>query len=836
MKTGTAWVALSALGMGGWASSAAAQEAATDARAALPEVVAEGERVEAPVALGRGVDAGISTLERQDIDLRTPGSGDVNQLLRLLPSVQFSRQQGLADPDSLQDIRPATIALSGGRYYENAFTLDGIGINSRLDVTNANAQNVDETAGGSAQTLWLDAELIGRLTVRDSNISAQYGNFTGGSVAIETRDPRRTFGITASVDYSEDALARFKMSDRSRRELEEAGTTAPARPEFAKWRFGATVDLPVSDDAAVLVGYNRSTARVVHYANALYGSAERRYLSASDNLLVRGVYDIDAATRLTGQFTYSPYSSESGAAASIDNTVNSKGGGLAGKIAAEHKGALDWTAEFSYARSNSSRTAPAVQYNIPSSSENGGFCTSSSCTTGGIGDLNQSQNSYVFRGTLGGALGVLRLRGGVEAEHVTAHKERPQDVLAYSRGTTDERIVCADGDDMTCVTGSYALGQYNYYQAYSARVNLDSLGLWGEGTVEVGPLTVRAGLRYDYESFLGNHVLAPRLAASWRLPWHDMEFSLGANRYYGTSMLSYALRAAYPALVLYRRSGVASGGSLVYSDAGWSVYSVSNSTGYRTSALKTPYSDELTAALTGTVLGGTARLKGIYRDGRNAFARSPMTSTVEDNGDGTTTTRRYYVMTNEGESRYRAVSLEWSRSFGRQGLALSLNYSKTKRTNPDYFEDVDDELFEPVPVLYRGEATTSTVIAGMNRDADYANPLTAAATWSSAWLGDRLRSNLTLHYRNGFNRIEDSGVNQTIDGVRYDVYEKVRYADSVDMDLTLQAEVVRSRYGVLMLDLRIANLLNSIPASDYASTTTPWQNGRSVWTGLKYRF
>lgn len=831
MTMGTAWIALMAAGAAGLPGLAQAQEGAEK----LPEVVAEGERINPPVSLGSGVDSGVSTIDRQDIELRTPGSGDVNQLLRILPTAQFTRQDGIASLDAIQDIRPANIAISGGRYYQNAFTLDGISVNSRLDVTNTNPQNGSELAGASAQTLWLDSELIGRIAVRDSNVSSEYGAFTGGSVAIETRDPRRTFGMTASVDYSEDALATFKMSGRTRRALEEAGVEAPAKPEFAKWRFGATVDLPLSADAALLVGYNRSTAQVVHYAGASYGRGERRYRSASDNLLVRGVYDIDAATKATAQVTYSPYSSQSGAEASIDNRVNSRGGGLAGKVGLAHKGALDWTADLSYSRSDTSRTAPPVQYNIPSNTTNGGFCTNASCTTGGIGDLDQTQDSYAFKGTLAGTLGIVRLRGGVDYEHVTARKTRPYDMLAYSRGTTGSRIVCADGNDMTCVTGEYALGQYNYSKAYDAKVDLDSVGLWGEASAEAGPLTVRGGLRYDYESFLGNHVVAPRFAAAWRLPWHDLELSVGANRYYGTSMVSYALRAHYPSLELYRRTGVSRGGSLVYSNAGWSLYSVSSGTGYSNSSLKTPYSDELTAALSGRVLGGTARLKGIYRDGRNDFVRSPMNTETVDNGDGTSSVRRYYALTNEGRSRYRGVSAEWSRSFGKQAVALSLNYSTTKRTNVDYFEDSDDQLFDPVPVLYQGEATTSAAIARMNRDADYAAPLLATATWSSAWLRDRLRSNMTVHYRNGFDRIEDSGVNQTIGGVRYDVYEQVHYADSVDVDLNLQADIVRTRQGMLTLDLRIANLLNSIPASDYSSTSSPWQYGRSFWVGLKYR-
>ncbi len=829
MRTHTAWIAIAAAGLWGGTAQAQDRSGGESKAESLPEVVAEGEQVAAPVTLGSGVNSGTTTIDRQDIQLRTPGSGDVNKLLRILPTVQFDRDDGIASQDSIQDIRPANISISGGHYYANNISLDGVNINSRLDVTNDNPQNGSEVAGPSAQTHWLDSELIGKITVFDSNVSAEHGNFTGGTVTIETRDPSRSFGITATASHTSDEFTNFKLSRIAQEQYE--GTDLPATPKFEKWRYGGTVDLPLSDRAAVLVAYNHSESRVTHFANAKYGNAERRFRDISDNVLVKGIFDIDNATVLRGQFAYSPYSSTSSTNAAVDAVVDSRGGGITSKLELEHTGTLNWKAEGSYAYTDTSRTAPGVQYNIPSTTTNGAFCDNSSCTTGGIGDLDQTQRIYALKGTMGVELGDLALRGGVDYEHVAARKSRPEDVLAYSRGKLASNIVCTDGDSLDCAAGEYALEQYNYSKAYNAHVSLDSAGAWLEGTLQTGALTLRGGLRYDYESFLGNHVLAPRFAAAYRLPWNDMEISVGANRYYGTSMLSYALREQYPSTEIWKRTGVNSGGSLYYSDAGWALSSVSNATSYRNSNLETPYSDELTAAVTGRALGGVARLKGIYRDGKNLFARTPMLAEVSGG-----LTLRYYNMSNEGSSTYRGVSFEWERSFGKHSLGLSVNYSTTKRTNPDYLEDVDDELWEDLPILYDGNVYTSREIAEMNRDANYAAPLLINATWSAAWLADRLRSNVSVHYRNGFDRIEDTGVNQTIEGIRYDVYELVNYPDSVDVDLNLQADVIRSHYGTLTLTAEISNLFNTVPSSSYTSSTVPYQLGRSAWIGAKYRF
>ncbi|HTO29221.1 MAG TPA: TonB-dependent receptor plug domain-containing protein, partial [Devosia sp.] len=489
----------------------------------LPEVVAEGEQIATPARLGSGVNSGTTIIERQDIQLRSPGSGDVNELLRILPTVQFDRNDTVASQDNIQDIRPANIAISGGHYYANNISLDGVNINSRLDVTNDNPQNGSEVAGPSAQTHWLDSELIGKITVFDSNVSAEYGDFTGGAVTIETRDPGRTFGVTATASHTSDQVTSFRLSSAAREQFE--GSDLPATPEFEKWRYGGTVDIPLSDRAAVLVAYNHSESRVTHFANSKYGNAQRRFRDISDNVLVKGVFDIDNATVLRGQFAYSPYSSTSSTDAAVDAVVDSKGGGITSKLEIEHTGSFDWKVEGSYVYTDTSRTAPEVQYNIPNTTANGAFCASSTCTTGGIGDLDQTQRIYTLKATMGAELGDLALRGGVDYEHVAARKARPEDVFAYSRGKLASNIVCVDGDSLDCTTGEYALEQYNYNKAYNARVSLDSAGAWLEGALETGALTLRGGLRYDYESFLGNHVLAPRFAAAYRLPWNDIEIS-----------------------------------------------------------------------------------------------------------------------------------------------------------------------------------------------------------------------------------------------------------------------------------------------------------------------
>lgn len=799
----------------------------------LPEAIAEGDRAPESYSLANGVDTGTATIGETEIRARAPGSGDVNQLLKILPTAQFRRIEGSATREDIQDLRPADISISGGRIYDNLFTIDGIDANSRLDATEDNPQSLTEPAGNKAQSLWIDANLVGEIIVRDSNVSAEYGRFTGGTVDIRTRDPKREWGAFLDVNYTDQNLVDFTISKRS---IDALGTNPlPDEPLYRKWRIGGGIDIPLTDRGGLLLAASRSRADVTYYRNPNYGSIAYVQDSVSDNFLARGSFDLGPALTLSGQISYTPYESESSAATALDNTVVSKGGGTAAKLELASNGAQRWNLVATYSHSNSGREAPPNNYSLPSSSTNGGTCSNSNCTSGGFGRLDQTQDNYGLRAKFAKDVGPGELRGGIDYQHIDAIRERPETNRAYLGGISGTNILCADGDSLLCTSGEYALARYLEYRAYRADVSLDSLSAWGEYDAKLGKVDVRAGLRYDYESFLGNHNVAPRLAATWHLPFDGWSLTGGLNRYYGRSMLAYAIREQYPDNFTYLRAPTIIAGERVYSD-NWYLSSTSRSTSYADSNLKTPYSDELTAALTGRVLGGTVRLKGIIRQGKNEFARSiaeRVTGTLEN---GNSTTYTLYTMTNDGESRYRGASLEWLRSVGKHSLAINVNYSKSKTSNADYFLTRDDILNESLVVLFNGELIDATELLDRNQRLEFASPFIVNASWTALWFDDRVTTNLNLRYRDGFTQIGDTGVNQVVDGVRYDVYDIVRYRSTINVDLNAQVDVVRSRLGTLTADIRASNILNRIASKDVANTTQPYQFGRAFWVGLKYKF
>ncbi len=824
------------------AAALSASQAQAQETEALPETVAEGERVAESYEISGGVDSGVSTISKGEIDARTPGSGDVNQLLKILPTVQFTRDEGLADPDSILDLRPSNISISGGRIYNNLITLDGVDVGSRLDVTNSNQYNSDEPAGNSAQNIWMDSNLIGEITLRDSNVSAEFGGFTGGVLNIETRAPKRYWAASGFVSHTSNETTQFNVSEGTLAAFEDADTELPSKPEFNKWRFGGTVDMPVSENVALLFAVSREVAHVTNYRNSNFGGGAYGESSEDTDFLVSAIADLPDDIILKAKGTYTPYRKDTSRYNAYGLDVLSKNGGYTGELELAKAGTVSWEAKVSYVHADSGRESSNTSWVIPSD-----LCSGSSCSIGGNGVINQWQDTFAASFKAGTDVGPGTVRGGLEFEHVNGHRDQPGDRYTFSRPYTQEdaeeeygitgSIICDVEDSRACVEGEYASNWIYDRPDFSVDVPLDSIGAWAEYDTSLGDFDLRAGIRYDYESFLGNHNFSPRLAASWNLPFKgNWQLSAGANRYYGKSMLVYAIRQAQPNYRIYAHNPTVVGNDLLFSDNDLTIYREYISRNYNSADMKTPYKDELTAALTGNIFGGTMRLKGILRWGKDEFASSARERVTGDTSIGAYT-YNYYEITNDGSSTYKALSLEWTRAINENhAVALSVNYSETKTSNVDYVTVTDDVEAEDTVVLYNGDLLSLRDVLETNDRRDYAAPLLISATWTGQWFEGWLRTNFNLRYRNGKNQIEDSYVNEYVDGTRYDVYTDVRYRDNFDLNFNAELDLARTKYGNLTADIRASNILNRIPSKEHVSTTYPWQFGRQFWIGAKYTF
>lgn len=812
------------------------------ATTAAPTVVVETNSGQAAPAYTSPdpIDSGTTVLGEDSVAERAPGSGDVNSILRILPTVQFSSQRGQATRTDLQDLRPETISISGGSVNENLFLLDGVNINSYgHDADPASPASFDEVAGASAQTHWVDASLVGQILVRDSNVSAEFGQFTGGVVEITTRSPRPAFGFETYYGFTDASMASYRISDASRTAL--GATALPDKPAFEKERYGFSTDLPINDRLRLLAGYNRSTAVVTNYPIASYanvGSWGQR--SSSENFLLKAEYDLSGDLTLDGQINYTPYESEFRGTNSVENLIVSNGGGLTARVGLKgSRGEAAWDLDLSYANTNNDREAPSGTYSISTSAPGMSGCSlTTSCTIGAGGDLTQEQEVFTLKGTWEQPLGAGDLRLGFDASHVEARRVREQDLVSHLTTDISTSTVCLQNEGLSCVTGSYALTSQLRYAAFDARADIDSYSLWGEYRVDLAGFDVRAGLRYDYESFLDNHNIAPRLSISRDLPWAGMNLTAGANRYYGRTFVGYALREGAGVIRRYTRSPIIANGQRQWTN-NWVQTLHSDTSRYSGQGLDTPYSDELTVALRGPVawLGGRYSVRGILRESRDQFSRSARGTTTFVNELGATATRSLYQMTNDGERSYKGLSLEYTRPIGPDhSLTFSTNISHTDATNLSYFDMSDETELSGTFVYYKGEVVDILQALTDNQLENFASPLIINGDWNAKWWSGRIRTNMNVRYREGFTRVDDTGVNIRVNNVTYDVYDKVDFPASTDVNLSLTADVAKTSWGDVLLDVRVNNLLNTVLNDDYLSTAQPYQLGRNAWVSVKFRY
>lgn len=809
---------------------AASAHAQTDeADTAIPTVVVtEESRASTAYSYGDPINSGETNFSGEAVGDRAPGSGDGNQLLKLAPTVQFSMSEGMADDESLQDIRPAQISIAGASPLDNLYILDGVGVTSQLDTFSGDPSHYDEVAAGSAQAIWVDSSLIGEITLLDSNVSAEYGGFLGGVLDVKTRAPASVFGVSTYYGATETDMASYRMPDTVREKLDGE---YPDKPEYEKRRYGFTVDLPATDRARLLAGYSYSDSTVTYYRSANYGGEGFGQTSKSEQYLLKGEFDLVADLTLEGQITWSPYESMNAHANGIDNQMRQKGGGLASNLRLTgSRGEADWSVQVSYLDSDNDRDAPTPNLSIPSAEA--GWCSATNCTKGSFGDLQQRQQNYGLKTRWSQPMAGGHLGAGLDFTHTEASRNRPEDNRAYSQGETEGDIQCLYPDEaaaLTCVPGSYALTRYFVYPAYANTVSLQRYDLWGEYRSDWRGFDVRAGLRYGYESFLANHNLAPRLSVARLLPWAGTTLTIGLNRYYSASFLGYALRENSVETYTYEREPVDG----VYGD--WFLTRYSSPTKYSNADLSTPYSDEFTVAAQGRLLGGRYRVKGILRNAEDQLTRVEVTETYTT-PIGTTARRTTSRPTNDGHSSYRGLSLEWSRDFGRHTVSANTNFSKTKTSAVDYFSEDDDTLYGDEIVFYDGELRPLIEVVSENQREDFASPLVINADWGTSWLGGRVRTNVNARFRDEFQRVEETGDTTVIDGDRYDVWGVITYDASVDANLSVQAELARSQFGTATLDLRVNNLFDTIRNNNSTATSQPYQLGRNIWVSLKYRY
>ncbi len=769
--------------------------------------------------------AGRTTIGREVLEGFPRGNGSVNEVLDVLPDVQ------LRDParSSLTggEILPPDVSISGGRAYQNVFTIDGIGNNSLLDPTTRNPHSVGNVPG-HPQEIFLDTSLVEEITLYDTNVPARFGGFTGGVVETTARGPRKRYGGNLFFRTTRDGWTEFHLDDADRYDFDHSNT-ASRQPRFEKQHAGISLDLPLTERLGLLPAYQLLHSRIPLAHLGGYRDQIRRL----ENYTLKATSDLSPDDLLDLTAVYSPYRSDHFIPNALGSDFRIEGSGLLSALRYYRffpAGDLDLRA--AYRQSENSRDAPRHfrSWAATDTKDWGRAAGSDYSQEGGWGDIEKTQRTWQFKGdvTLAPLLAGPAEHGiglGWDMENTRGTYDRPLTTYDYRQARISPDIVCGE-DQFACEEGEQFFTERKVYRKSSTEATITQVALYAEDRARFGNFQALPGLRLSYDDFMKNANLSPRLSLSYDLKGKGRTVITGGlNRYYGRTLLTYKLREAIAPPAAETRT------SHQNRLTAWEPAPFQGTNVHRFSRLDTPRSDEATLGLDQSLMGGRLSLKYVYREGSDEFARQY--GPLQPDG------LRYYRLTNEGCSRHDSLRLSWERSWPGHSLALNAVWRQTRSTNTDLDEIINEEEGEARvwfgnEIVYLGQLPEEnderwegklTYIARLPFGLTFTNFTKYTGSYRDVANTDEEKP-----VPEGERRIDPGTGEEIVESLA--VYERVKRPDALTFDwkLAWQRELGPA---LLALNAEISNVFNSrIRIEEGAG----YRLGRQFWVGVECFF
>jgi len=804
--------------------------------------------VAAPVDEAQDVPlTGKSTLTAEQMKALPARNGSLNELLTVMPGVQAGEMTNT----SLQggEILPPNLSISGGRFYDNNFMIDGVGNNSLLDPAGNNPEH-SQNIPGHPQELFVDPALLGEINVYRYNIPAEYGGFTGGVVDAVTRDPAKTFGGTVDLRTTRASWTRFHLDD----EYEDTfkfSNSANQQPRFSKYHGGAELDIPLGEEMGLLVSYRNLQSRIPlkHFGETQDQNRNEK------NYFAKYIHDVSDRTVVKLTFLQTTFDEErfrelTGGSEVKDSwyIIERNGYRLNAEVSHEVSvGTLELIA--GYLSSENNRNAPLNYFSWKARPKgwNGDWdkdwgAIGKFSYEGGYGDLKSTQETETLAVNF---MPILLHAGpvshetklGYGFERVTGSFERSNPtyvyINAYPKVPVD--VVCG-GDVIDCVDGQQFMTQRNYYAPDSVNETINKHFAYIQNSMKFKRLTIIPGYRVSRDNFMDNIDHDFRLASFADIFGSGKTIIFGGlNRYHGKQLLTYKLDEAKKSAVSerigycteYDDKDKCKISSWKYLDAGnrrldWNLQpSVRSITKY--SELDTPYSDEWIVGITQELFGGHLKIDYLERRNKKEFATE--VNKVSDQGP------IFSTLNNNGRTLHEAVTVEWDRAWSRHYLNLNATWQQTETSHDNYRLALEeDDLLDQV--YYHGRLMKRIDLPRDDYNRGYIGNLIYRVALPYGF-------SFTNHtrYRSGFEALEDTDEEaEGPDGEPIAVYAKEKQPESWIFNWRLDWRRNLYRNHGLQLSLEVNNVFNQkVPAGAEEEIQT-YELGRQFWAGMEYYF
>jgi len=718
------------------------------------------------------------TVDKTIIDRFPRRNGNINEILSFLPDIQYSETANLSTQGG--EIIPSAVSIAGGKSFENNFMIDGLGNNSLLDPDADNPLSHDNVPG-HAQQIFLDASLVDRITLHDSNVPASLGDFKGGVVQAATIEPGHEFGGSLFYRTTRDAWTEFHIAPSEKTAFENS-EDHKLQPKFKKHHAGFDIHLPVTSHLRLLAAYRLQIATIPLRHLGESRNQQRR----NETFLIKLASEPTRSSELSLSWVYSPYEGRYFKKDYLNSDFTIFGGAYMANT--EYRTALpfaDLRLQAGYTEGENSREGPPdliLTQKTDGSWKQEGF----------VGDLEKKQQTFQFKTDLE----FHRFLTGTVSHEINTGFD-----LQHIRGTSRR-------DETSYLYYYYLDGsaKRKVFKKHQAQATLRQLAFYIEDILHYRRLEVRPGLRLSYDDFMRNFNLAPRLAAAFDVFGNGRTVLVGGiNRYYASTLLTYKLRDDTPSSYWEQRP----------SEGSWTFWK-NNTTATSFASLKTPYADEYVIGLEQHIFGGKAVFKYVQRQGKDAFGMA----FSDRQPDGFW----YYSLDNNGRSRHESYRLSWEGQWRNHYLSLSGTYQETTSSNESYDElweqeDLDEDVWYDGQILSKSQLPRK----------DFNRPWLVSLLYIGQFPYGITFSSL-LKYRSGYQALEDTHRKHEELGIP--IYEKVKRGGAITIDCTIDWRTFSWRGQQLVLNLEILNLLNKKVATGEDS----YELGRQVWLGAKYYF
>lgn len=784
------------------------------------------------------MEIGSQQLSAEEIAKKPTANGNITELLRTNPNVQFSETS--RNSETPGELAPDVVSFHGEKFYNNNFMIDGMSNNDRLNPgvnvgevgATANGNGANDFPSGHPESFWIDSSLIESLSVYDSNVSAKYGQFTGGVIDAKLKKPSFSES-SGSISYrtTRSSWTKYHLQKKNEAAFSSA-TSLKRQPKFTKDFYNLHVSQPLSDNAALMFIYNRKESSIPYWHNYLQ-KWENQYRE-SESYILRGLWDANENNQFSFSLQNSPHTAAYVRANYKDSRYINEGGGTSVNLGWDNQNTFGKVSTKLIAKQNentiSNDKKDAYVWGITPSI--GWRTGANSANEGGYGTIKTEQKGINLKHDW--QLNPLTVWGmqhqldfGLDADFSQASYRRKATSYNYGVVVKGSAIVCKSGDS-ACINGEQYLSQRSVYEASDVNVAASTYAAYLQDNLTFSRLTMVPGIRVDYDDYMKNVNLSPRFSTSYDV-WGDRSTEVfgGVNRYYAGNVLAYKLREARKSPYNECRSNklTSNGGctkaSTSMTPGDW-VYARNLSTAnYRYTSLNTPYSDELNLGVQQRIYDTVWALKWVHREAKDQFS-------AEQNK-----TTKTYELTNNGKSESDTFSLvvkpvspvEWNSAVF--SWTAGGNIQKSTSSNKDYDTEADLNSY----ILYKGK-----MIRAIDKPADNFNrPWTAFFELNTEIPNWHVDWTQRLSYVGGYKAMKRTETINCPDDDRCsgyigytDVYEEEQYGDNLLLDWRVTYTQPLGKQN-LKVGVDVLNVLNKANKNE-----SNYGLGRQFWLDVTY--